>query len=305
MIDVNQDKVLVTGGTGFLGTAIKSLRPTWTYIGKKDVNLLDKNSFYSYMEEHGPFDSVVHLAARVGGIIDNIKNPIDFLNTNLIINTNVLEVCYELGVKRVLASLSTCAFPEKIRGVYPFSEDALLDGPPPITNRAYAMSKRVLQEQLNAYYDTGYCYNSFTPSNLYGPGDKFDDDKSHFIAKLIKDASTKRNIKFLGDGSPIRQQLYVYDAALLILMLLTKHNDRGTVIIAPDESYSIKETIQMAKDVLHLNFSYSFTGELNGQHRKDGSNKLLKSIIGGDFKFTPLEEGLKETYRWYNNNYGK
>lgn len=297
---ISDGRVVVTGGYGFVGKALQKVKPNWIYHKRGDCDLSNYYDCLAYFKFHKP-DSIIHLAARVGGIQDNINNPADFFDENITMNTNVVRTAHRCGVNRILASLSTCVFPAKICGTYPFDESQLLEGAPPETNTAYAFAKRALYIQLKTYREQyGRDYSCFTPSNIYGPGDKFDERNSHFIANLIKLVASNNGeeIEFMGTGSAIRQQLYVDDLAKIIPMLLELHHSDSPVIVAPDESYSVAETISLMKDVTNKQFPVTFNGLMNGQVRKDGNNALLKSIIG-DFEFTALSVGLKKAYDWY------
>ena len=137
-----RNNVLITGGTGLVGKHLKDIMPNATYLSSQNADLTNPKSAYTIIQYYNP-DVVVHLAARVGGISDNIASPVDYLEDNILINTNVLRACHEIGVDRVISTLSTCIYPDKVDN-YPMSEDELFNGPPPPDNFAYAMSKRCL-----------------------------------------------------------------------------------------------------------------------------------------------------------------
>ena len=122
------DNVLVTGGTGFLGTRLRRVEPNWTYLSSGDCNLLDFKDTLEFFSSHKP-SAILHLAARVGGIKDNANNQAEYFFQNTVMNTNVIHISSILGISRVLSSLSTCAFPDVV-GTYPFSEDQFFNGPP-------------------------------------------------------------------------------------------------------------------------------------------------------------------------------
>lgn len=294
-------KVLVTGGSGFVGQALKKVRPDWHYIGSKDYDLTSDYETRGAIRDHRNLDAIVHLAGRVGGVKENTNKQADFIYQNLMINTNVIHEAYKEGVPRVLSSLSTCIFPEKLED-YPFDESKLHIGAPPNSNMSYGYAKRCLHVMSNAYSNQyGVDYTTFTPSNLYGPGDNFDLESSHFVAAMIKKISNSRQgeeLEFWGTGRPMRQQLYVGDMAKLIPVLLEKHLSQEPIIISPNENLTIEEMIKICLKISSKEVQYRFNGELEGQYRKDGSNKKLLDLVG-QFEFTSFEDGLTETYEWY------
>tara|TARA_R110000796_G_scaffold44505_5_gene108497 strand:+ start:104 stop:1003 length:900 start_codon:yes stop_codon:yes gene_type:complete len=294
-------KVLVTGGSGFVGRALKKVRPNWIYISSEDYDLTSAYHTRGAIRDHRNLDAIVHLAGRVGGVKDNSENQAEFIRQNLMINTNVIHESYSEGVPRVLSALSTCIFPENLTR-FPFVEEDMHKGPPPISNFSYGYAKRCLHVMSNAYREQyGVDYSTFTPSNLYGPEDNFDLDTSHFVAALIRklhEASNDDNIEFWGTGRPLRQQLFVDDLAKLIPTLLDKHNTPDPIIISPNENLSIKEMVDTCLKVSEKSVQYTFNGKHEGQFRKDGSNKKLLDLIG-NYEFTSFEDGLRNTYEWY------
>ena len=297
------DNVLVTGGSGFLGKRLASRKPEWTYASSRDCNLEDFEDVKSYLSEIKP-DAIVHLAARVGGIKDNAENQASFYTQNTLINTNIIHCAHLLGIPRVLSSLSTCAFPDVVES-YPFTEEQIFDGPPAKTNFSYGYTKRSLHVQTLSYRKQyGLNYSTFCPSNIYGPEDHFNTNKSHFvpalISKLVK-AEDGGEIELWGTGNPRRQQLYVDDLASIIPTLLERHNSEIPIIIAPNENFSIREMAEIANNKIEKNIKISYNGNLDGQYRKDGSNKRFLELVG-DYEFTSFEVGIEKTIKWYLEN---
>jgi len=294
-------KVLVTGGSGFLGKRLREKKPSWVYVSSKDYNLENYDECISLLESTQP-DAIVHLAARVGGIKENWENPADFYECNVSINTNVLKAARVCGVKRVLSSLSTCAFPDVVK-TYPFCEFDILEGPPAITNRPYGFSKRALYIQTLAYRQQyNLNYTCFCPSNLYGPGDNYDLDSSHFVAAMVRKLQEAWNgdtVEVWGTGRPLRQQMYIDDLATIIPSLLESHNTGTPLIVAPSENLSIKALVDLCVSVSGKDVKIRYTGDLDGQIRKDGSNRLFLETFP-EAKFTSFREGVKKTYEWYD-----
>ena len=297
-------KVLVTGGSGFLGRRLKLYKPDWIYTSSKDYDLTKTLEVKQMFKDIKP-DAVVHLAARVGGIKDNAENQALFYYQNVMMNTNVVHEAYLAGIPRVLSSLSTCAYPDKLEH-YPFSEKDFHKGMPTETNFSYGYSKRMLHVQSAAYRKQyGMNYSTFCPSNLYGPQDHFGDERSHFVASLVhKFANFCDNevIELWGTGMPLRQQLYVDDLCEILPMLLEKHNSDVPLIVAPKENLSIFKMSQILADIQNdKTISFKFNGRLDGQHRKDGDNSMFLDLVG-DYNFTSFREGIDKTYKWYIEN---
>ena len=293
-------KVLITGGSGFVGKNLKEIKPDWIYVGSEDYDLLDLEETINLLEEHKP-DAIIHLAARVGGIKANVGHPAKFLYENVMINANVVRAAEEVGVKRFLGSLSTCAFPDNLRN-YPYKEYNIHDGAPAETNLSYGYSKRLLMIHCNAIRKQyGYDYSTFSPSNLYGPHDNFEPETSHFVGAMIRrvaEAKPGDTLEFYGTGVPLRQELFVEDLVKIIPILLEKHHTESPIIVAPNENLTIKKMVEVMLEISDKNLKIKWNGKLDGQYRKDGSNWKLFNLIG-DFDFTPFEVGLKKTYDWY------
>tara|TARA_Y100000310_G_scaffold101532_1_gene99644 strand:+ start:18262 stop:19155 length:894 start_codon:yes stop_codon:yes gene_type:complete len=291
---------LVTGGSGFIARRLRLQQPDWVYTSSKDYNLLDPAATKQMFKDIRP-NTVVHLAARVGGIKDNNSNQVEFFEQNVLMNINVLRAAYEAGVHRVLAAISTCAFPDVVDH-YPFTEENIFSGPCAETNFSYGYSKRLLHALVLSYRKQyGVDYSTFSPSNVYGPDDHFDSENSHFIAALItklanlKDGDT---LSLWGTGEPLRQQLYVDDLCEIIPLLVQNHHGPEPIIVAPNENLSINEMAKILISHLNIDINIVYNKKLEGQHRKDGANELLKKTIG-PYTFTPFDKGVAQTYNWY------
>jgi len=295
--------LLVTGGSGLVGNALRKIYPDAIYISSKDYDLTKEKDVKAMFEKHRP-SRVIHLAAKVGGLKDNINHPAEFLYQNVLMNTYVIHYAYKNNVEKLITTLSNCAYPD-IAKKYPMTENQLLEDLPASTNLSYGYSKRLLYIQIKAYRKQHKCRNSAAiPCSIYGPYDKFEDDKSHFLAALIKkiyysNKNKEKSIKLLGTGKPLRQYIYSEDVAKILLLLLEKYDDEEPINIAPKENLSIKEIAEIAiKSTNSNNIKIEFDkSSPDGQYRKDLSNDKLYNIIG-NFGFTPLSEGIKKTYNW-------
>lgn len=292
-------RILVTGGSGLVGRYLQDILPgpNTFYMSTRDGDLTDIQFVRWMISSYTP-DVVIHLAAKVGGIKDNISNPVGYFEDNILMNTNILKVSHEYKVKRFIGVLSTCIYPDKVEN-YPMKEEDMFLGPPTPTNFSYGYAKRSLAVQIDAYNQQyGTKYNYLIPCNLYGEFDNFENEnKMHFITALlhkIKNAKDNK-IELLGTGKPLRQFMYAKDFAEIIKLVID--NDiTESFNVAPDYNYSIKKMAEIAinsiNPLLKINFS---NPELDGQYRKDVDNSKMRSLIP-NFKFTPLEEGILRTY---------
>jgi len=298
-------KILVTGGSGMVGKSLKKYLPDATYVSSQNYALTSEMQVSWMFNDIQP-DIVIHLAARVGGIVDNITYPADYFDENITMNTLVLKYAQQHNIKRFIGILSTCIYPDIVES-YPITEDMLHLGPPTKTNFSYGYAKRALAVQIDAYnqqYGTQYQY--LTPCNLYGEYDKYGDN-SHFIAALIKKIhnakiNNENKITLFGDGSPLRQFMHSDDLAYVIKYCLD--NDiYDNMNVAIDENLSITEMAQIALKACnaeHIEIEYDIT-KPNGQYRKDVSSEILKSKIPS-FKPINLYDGIEKTYNYLIKN---
>ena len=279
-----------------VGKHLKEILPNAIYVGSKDYDLRDwlevENLFETYKPTH-----VIHLAAKVGGIQDNISKPAEYFDDNILINTYVLKASLQYDVKRFTGILSTCIYPDIVEN-YPMKEEDMFLGPPTKTNFSYGYAKRCMAVQIDAYnkqYNTKYNY--LIPCNLYSEYDNFNKDKKmHFITALLKKIkSSKETLNLLGTGKPLRQFMHASDLAKVIKEVI--NNDiTDSFNVATSENLSIDEMANISLNVLDKNLKIEYSNpELDGQFRKDVSSDKMKKIIP-NFKFTKFEEGVKKVY---------
>ena len=294
-------KILVTGGSGMVGQSLKKIMPDAIYLSSKNCDLTDSESVEAMLRYHEP-DAIVHLAAKVGGIIDNINKPAEYFTYNVLMNTLLMDYAYKMGTKRFIGILSTCIYPDAANS-YPMHEEELHVGPPTKTNFSYGYAKRCLAVQTEAYnkqYGTNYQY--LIPCNLYGEFDKYGEN-SHFIAALIKKIHiAKKNgdnkIVLFGTGTPLRQFMHSDDLANVIKNCLD--NDiYDNMNVATEENLSIKQMAEIALKACDANnLTIEFDPNYpDGQFRKDVSIERLKKAIP-DFKAIDLYTGIKQTYQY-------
>jgi GDP-L-fucose synthase len=297
--------ILVTGGGGLVGKHLKDVLPDAVYTSSKDFDLTNIDRVHSMMESFKP-KIVIHLAARVGGIADNINYPVDYLEENVLMNTNVLKKCHEFNVERVIGILSTCIYPDKADR-YPMKEEDLFNGPPTPTNFSYGFAKRCMAAHIDSYvkqYDKKWSY--LIPCNLYGEHDKYEEHHSHFVSALIKKIhEADSEIELWGTGKPLRQFMYGGDLARVIKYMID--NDIvDNFNVAPDWVHSISEISEIGKKACNkekLVVNYDNT-KSDGQFRKDVDSSKLLSVLK-DFEFTTLEEGIKKVYDNFSKRYNR
>jgi GDP-L-fucose synthase len=306
------EKIVVTGGSGLVGYAIQEICKNYNYefifLSSKDFNLLDMEETKKMFETHRP-NYVIHLAACVGGLYKNMNNKVEMLEKNLMMNYNIIKLSHEYKVKKLIACLSTCIFPDLVES-YPIKEEMLHEGPPHESNYTYAYAKRMIEIHCRAYKEQyGDNFVCITPTNIYGPHDNFDLDNGHVLPSLIHKCylAKKNNEKFVirGSGKPLRQFIYSQDLGKLIMLILENQNqnqDNNIILsVSENQENSIEEVgriIAKKYDYEHMiDFDTSYS---DGQYKKTVSNDKLKQIIG-DFEFTNITNGINQTVEWFIN----
>ncbi len=308
----NNMKILVTGGTGLVGSAINSisnLYPQYTFIfvSSKQCDLTNWEQTINYFKETKP-DYVIHLAALVGGLFKNMKYKVDMLESNLAINTNVLKAAHQVKVKKLIACLSTCIFPDKT--IYPINETMLHNGAPHFSNDAYAYAKRILEVQCKAYQEQyGSNFVCVIPTNIYGPNDNYNLENAHVIPALIHRCYlAKKNLDpfiVAGSGKPLRQFIYSEDLAKLFMWILENYKEKDSIILSVSEKDEV--SIGFIAKLIAKSFDYDYMitfdeTKPDGQFKKTVDNSKLISLIN-DFKFTKISDGIEKSVKWFCDNY--
>ncbi len=312
---LDKQVVLITGGTGLVGSAIKTLINVchlefdnkYIFISSKDYDLTDYTATREMFAKHKP-SYVVHLAACVGGLYKNMNNKVDMFEKNLSINFNIVKCAHDYGVKKMVACLSTCIFPDKTE--YPIDETMLHNGPPHSSNDAYAYAKRMLEVQCRMYNENhGDNFVCIIPTNIYGPYDNFNIEDGHVLPALINKCfiAKKHGNDFVirGTGAPLRQFIYSMDMAQLIVSILYNDNINGeSIILSVPESDEI--SIKDVATIIAKKFEYEHKMVFNdsfsdGQYKKTADNKKLMNIFP-NFNFTPIQEGISKTIDWFIEN---
>lgn len=297
------NKILVTGGNGLVGRSFNGSQ--FIKISTKDGDLKERSVAKEIISSYKP-EGIIHCAAKVGGILGNTNYPGDFYHDNIMMNTNVIEEARKNGIKKLIFFSSTCVFPDKVE--YPLSPEKIHLGPPHNSNYAYAHAKRMGQVQIQAYREQ-YGVNYFTviPCNIYGPGDNYNLENGHVIPSLIHKMylAKRNNTDFVvwGSGSPLREFIFSEDVAELTMMLYEKYNGVDPVILSTSEEISIKEVVLMIAEIFEFKGNVIFdSSKPDGQLRKPSDNSVIKTMFP-DYKFTPIEIGLRKSISWFIENY--
>lgn len=307
----NNNKILITGGSGLVGSAIKSITnnfPQYKFIfhlGRSECDLTYWNDTINYFMKIKP-TYVIHLAANVGGLYKNMKYKVDMLENNFLINYNIVKACHAVGVIKLISCLSTCVFPDDT--TYPINETMLHNGPPHDSNYPYAYAKRFLEIQSRTYNEQfNRNFICVIPTNIYGPNDNFNLDDAHVIPALIHKCylAKKNNDNFIvsGTGKPLRQFIYSKDLAKLIMLVLENYNEKNSIILASEQEVSIEYVARLiAKKFDYENKLIFDTNKSDGQYKKTADNSKLKKLIS-DFEFTDIDIGINKTIDWFIQNY--
>lgn len=297
----------MTGGGGFLGSfVVDKLRErgaTGVLIPRsKDYDLRHLEATQRMLSDARP-DIVIHLAARVGGIAANRAYPAEFFYDNLTMGVQLFHECWRLGVEKFVAVGTVCAYP-KFTPV-PFREENLWSGYPEETNAPYALAKKMLLVQSQAYREQ-YGFNSIflLPANLYGPEDNFDLESSHVIPALIRKCVEAKerhddHIVVWGTGKPTREFLYVEDATEGILLATEQYNESYPVNLGTGMEISIKDLVHLIARLTGFSGGIMWdTSKPDGQPRRCLDVTRAERLFGFRAK-TPLEDGLRRTIEWY------
>jgi len=307
MFELKGKRVWIAGHRGMVGSALlRRLAGTEAEVLTADrlgLDLRDQPAVKRWLTHNRP-DAVFIGAATVGGIEANRTRPAEFLYNNLMIAANIIHAAAESGVSKLMFLGSSCFYPRE--APQPIQEDSLLTGPLEPTNEWYAVAKIAGVKLCHAYRrQYGKNFIAVVPTNLYGPGDSFDLTASHVIAALIRRFHEARVngagcVEIWGTGKPIRQYLYVDDAADALVFLLERYSEQAIINVAGGEEISIAA---LAERIAAL---VNYHGEIRYDHSKpDGmARKVLDGSRLRAVGWKPslsLDVGLERTYQWFLN----
>jgi GDP-L-fucose synthase len=297
-----ENKILITGGNGLVGSEFKGNQ--YFKPSSKEYDLTDRDQTYRLMLKK--FDGIIHCAAKVGGLGGNMNYKGEFFYNNIMMNTNVIEGARLSKVKNLVAFLSTCVFPDNVE--YPLTEKKIHLGPPHFSNDAYAYAKRMADVQIRSYKEQyGLNYKTVIPSNIYGPNDNYDLVNGHVLPSLIHKCYLARENKtpftIWGSGKPLREFIFSKDVAKLTEWVLHNYNENEPIILSTSEEVSINDVVGIIVELMNFKGDVIFdSSKPDGQFRKPSDNSKIKNYLP-EFEFTPLYTGLKETIEYFEKNY--
>jgi len=302
-------KIFVAGHRGMVGSAV--VRALLKRGGdqiltrtRQELDLTDPVQVEKWFTLEKP-DQVIDAAARVGGILENSRRPVEFLIENTRIQNNLMESAFRNGCQKFLFLGSSCIYPK--HAPQPIREDSLMSGPLEPTNDAYALAKIAGVRLAQAYRDEyGKSAISAMPTNLYGPGDNFDPESSHALPGMITKfhrakLKGEKEVALWGSGSPRREWLHVDDLADGLIVLLERYDGREIVNLGVGDDLTIKE---LAEKVMR---AVGFKGLIRWDTAKpDGTPRKLLDVskaCGLGWKAAiSVEEGIASTYEWFLKN---
>jgi GDP-L-fucose synthase len=306
--DLSGRKVLVTGGGGFLGrrlvSALEERDATPVVVRSADYDLTDPEAVKASIRDLAP-ELIVHAAAVVGGIGANREHPGKFFYENAVMGLHLLHEAWRQQVEKVVTVGTVCSYP-KFTPI-PFVEDDIWNGYPEETNAPYGLAKKMLLVQSQAYRQE-YGFNSvyIIPSNLYGPGDNFDERSSHVIPAIIRKClealdSGSEQVVLWGSGSPSREFLYVDDAADGIVRGLERFDGSEPLNLGASQEVTIKDLAELIGKLTGFEGRFVWdTSQPDGQPRRAVDGSRAEKLLDWHPRWS-LEEGLKETIAWYRS----
>jgi GDP-L-fucose synthase len=303
-------RVIVTGGGGFLGSfVVQKLREA----GAKDVivprskeyDLRERDHIVRLYEDTRP-DLVIHLAATVGGIGANRKNPGTFFYDNALMGIQLIECAHRYGLRKFVCLGTVCSYP-KVTAV-PFREADLWNGYPEETNAPYGLAKKMLLVQLQAYRQQ-YGFNGvyLIPVNLYGPGDNSDPESSHVIPGIIRKCVEAKSaglphITAWGTGKATREFLYVEDAAEAVVLAAERYDGPEPINLGSGQEISIFELVSLVRELTGYKGEVRWDTTMpDGQPRRCLDTSVADRVLGWRAR-TPFREGLRRTIDWFEAN---
>ena len=298
-------RVLVAGHKGMAGSSIvrrlKQENCDILTADREDVDMMRQGDVEDWLATLKP-DALFLAAAKVGGIHANNTRPAEFLYDNLVIETNVIHAAYRAGVKKLLFLGSSCIYP---RGApQPIKEEALLTGPLEPTNDAYALAKIAGIKLCQAYRKQYGCdFISAMPTNLFGPGDRYDLESGHVVAALIMKIHAAKGegaekVVLWGTGTPLREFLYTEDLADGLVFLMTHYSGESHLNLGTGQEHTIRQLAEaIAKAAGWSGAFVQDTSKPDGMPRKVMDVSRL-AALGWTAK-TPFEDGIKAAYDWY------
>lgn len=306
---------MITGASGLVGSRVAKLAKS--YVTEEMVCCPDSQVYDLTVEQHvktlfnrfhnpgSPLDTVVHCAARVGGIGRNLNSPYRQYTSNVLMNTNIIEQAAINGIKNLIAFSSVCAFPAKAEVI---KEDVLHDGEPFPAHRAYAYAKRMVDIQIEAlmkeYPQFNYNYCSVIPGNIFGPDDNFDLENGHVVPSLIRKAHRAAELGqplvVWGTGEAVREFIYSEDIAKACIRLLLRGKMPQRILVS-GKAFKIKEIAEIIAEFFNIKLEFD-SSKPDGQMVRITDKEVFNRTLPG-FEYTDIKESLQSTIRWYCDNF--
>lgn len=296
-----------------MGKAVQKQIPDDYYPSREDYDLMLMPDIERLPGNDGETPpQIIHLAAKAGGIMDNIKRPENYFYENVMVNTQLVRWALTNGIKRFLGILSTCAYPDfenckyinglLLKKCFPMQENTLHEGPPAESNFAYGYAKRMMAVHIDACNEQyGTQYNYLIPCNLYSGEVYRNPDKSHFLDMLLTKIKYAKNrgtgyIELMGTGRGRRQFMLTDDFARVIKEVVDR-DITESFNVCPSNNPTIREIAELALDVcdatnIEIRWNSAYP---DGQLDKQASNKKMTQYLP-DFRFTPLADGIRMCY---------
>jgi len=301
-------RILVTGSSAVLGTAIRSIsieypKYEFIFITSSDCNLTDAPATIRFVDGCRP-DAILHLAAVSGGIGLSIRHPATMLRDNILMTFSVLEAARKCHVKKTIMTLTTGMYP--VNAHLPLKEEYIHDGYPHESNYGSSFAKRLIDPAIRAYreeYDKNVI--GLIPGGIFGENDNFNYDDAPMVPSLIRrfyeNRSNNEKIIIWGDGTPLREYTYSQDLARIYMWVLEHYDDIQILNIGSTEENSVRDIAFMIAEIMGIDkdrICFDKTKPL-GIFRKNTDNSRLIAL--SDFKYTPFRDGLEKTIQWFCN----
>jgi GDP-L-fucose synthase len=303
-------RILVTGGTAVLGTAVKAIQgdhaeSKFVFIGSKDCDLTKDEETLNFIRETRP-DAILHLAAVSGGIGLSLKSHATMLRDNVFMMFNILEAARLLNIQKTVMTLTTGMYPAD--APLPLKEEYIHHGYPHESNYGSSFAKRLVDPAIRAYREEfGMNVIGLVPNGIFGENDNFNENDAPMVPTLIRrfyeKRFTKDKIEIWGDGTPLREYTYSKDVARAFMWCLDHYDGQQILNIGTTEELTVAEIAFMIADILQVDRSRIVFDKSKpmGIFKKSTDNSRFISL--SHFTYTPFQEGLRKTIRWYCDAY--